>query len=51
MGTEVKNKLQAEPFVALVSPNNDRFNFDLWAKEVRIQLLAALAKRAMRSDN
>jgi len=33
-----------------VNGNNDSFNFDLWVKEVRPQLIAALQKRARRSD-
>ena len=34
------------PTQTLVRENKNNFNFDLWAKEVKPQLIAALKKRA-----
>lgn len=41
MNTGVKKFVKAS-----ASDNNDSFNFELWAKEVKPLLLAALKKRA-----
>ena len=46
MKTKVKMERQDKPVEAPVSCNNDILNFDLWLKEVRSQLVAALKRRA-----
>jgi hypothetical protein len=47
MNTKIK-----KPFETLVSCNNDRFDFELWASLVKPQLLAALKKerRSFKKD-
>jgi hypothetical protein len=44
MNTELENKQQDKPVQVPVIPNNDSFNFESWAREVRPLLLAALQK-------
>lgn len=46
MSTQVKKNLKDELVEESLSNNNDSFNFDVWAAEVRPQLYAALQKRA-----
>lgn len=41
MKTEVKKSVQTR-----VGDNNDTFNFEIWVREVKPQLLAALKKRS-----
>ena len=43
--SEMSNKLE-KLIKTPVSGNNDSFNFELWARAVRPQLLAALQKKA-----
>ena len=43
--TKVKNDLQNKLAEASASSKDDGFNFDLWAGQVRRQLLAAINKR------
>ena len=40
MNTQVKNTVQTP-----VGQEHNNLNFDLWAKEVKVQLIAALKKR------
>ncbi len=46
--TKVKNDLQNKLAEASASSKNDSFDFDLWAGEVRRQLLAVINKRRAR---
>lgn len=46
MNTHLNNKQQDKFVKGAVSANNDSFDFELWAREVRPLLLAALQKRA-----
>jgi hypothetical protein len=46
MNTELSNQKRDQPFEALVSSNSGNFNFELWAREVRRQMVASLHKRA-----
>lgn len=41
---ETKQNQSSEP----TRPNSNEFNFELWAKQVRPQLLASLQKRGNR---
>jgi hypothetical protein len=44
MNTTSKKQQQNKSSETLNSVNNDNFNFEVWAREVRRQLLAALHK-------
>ncbi len=48
MNTELSNQQREQPFEALVSSNSGNFNFELWAREVRRQMVASLEKRAVK---
>ena len=48
MKIEEKKQLRDESTEASSFPSDD-LNFDLWAKEVRIQLVAAIQRRSKRS--
>lgn len=52
MGSNIQDSNIQEKEKNLVSfnPNNDSFNFDLWANEVRRQMVAAISKR-LNSDS
>lgn len=45
MDTTAKKKQPIQFGEALLSERNENFDFDLWAKEVKRQMLAALQKR------
>jgi hypothetical protein len=47
--TEIK-KSQPDKILTSLNPNSDRFNFELWAREVRQQMLTALQKRLSSSQ-
>lgn len=46
MNIEVGRKLQSKSVERAVRDNNDGFNFELWAAEVRPKLIAAIQKRS-----
>jgi hypothetical protein len=48
MNLQLQNQQKDKPVEGLFSLNSDRFNFDLWASEVRRQMLASLQKRAVK---
>jgi hypothetical protein len=48
MNLQLQNQRKDKPVEAFLSVNSDRFNFDLWASEVRRQMLASLQKRAVK---
>jgi hypothetical protein len=48
MNTELSNQQRDQPFEALVSSNSGNFNFELWAREVRRQMVATLQKKAVK---
>lgn len=47
--SEMSNESKKLIETPVTGSNNDSFNFDLWAKAVRPQLLAALQKRTTKS--
>jgi len=49
MNAEVKNQTQDKLVETPNSYSEDSFNFDLWAREVKFQLVAALQRRSKRS--
>lgn len=42
--TEIKNS-QPDKMLTYLNPHSNDFNFDLWAREVRQQMLIALQQR------
>ena len=46
MSTKGKRKLNDKLVETAVTYSSDSFNFELWTKEVRPQLIAALQRRA-----
>ena len=50
MNNEVKNQRIDQPVEAAANCTDENLNFDLWAKSVRRQLLAALQKRAEQAN-
>ena len=50
MNNEDKKPQVDQPVEAAVNCTDDDLNFDLWAKTVRRQLLAALQKRAEQAN-
>jgi hypothetical protein len=47
MSIKVKTERQIQPNSALINPNSHSFNFDLWAKAVRCQMLVVLHKKSL----
>jgi len=50
MNTKTEKQRPEPPVEALVNYTDDSFDFELWAKSVRRQLLAALERRGGRSN-
>lgn len=50
MNLQLENHRKDKPVEALLSLNDDRFNFEVWASEVRHQMLASLQKRAVKGE-
>lgn len=54
MNAKLKNQQQMQPVGALFSANSNNFDFELWASQVRRQMLAVLQKkdngRGVKSD-
>ncbi len=48
MNSKLQNQPQTQSFDAFVNGNNDSFNFDRWAIEVRQQMLEILQKKALK---
>lgn len=46
MSTKVENRKKNKSVAASASGGKDSFNFELWALEVRRQMLASLQKKA-----
>jgi hypothetical protein len=46
MNIKVKKERQIQPDSALMNPSSDSFNFDLWAKAVKWQMLVVLHKKS-----
>ncbi|MGE5655029.1 MAG: hypothetical protein ACM37W_00145 [Actinomycetota bacterium] len=44
MNTQARKPPQNQPIDEVKSSHGDNFDFELWAKEVRRQMLAALSK-------
>jgi hypothetical protein len=40
-----KNQPQNRETIALLDPNHENFNFELWAVAVRLQMLAVLRRK------
>ncbi len=47
---EKRHNHQNLKVLASVNPNSDNFNFELWARAVRAQMVAALEKRLCSSQ-
>lgn len=50
MNIQLENHRKDKPVEALLSLKDDRFNFELWAIEVRRQMLASLQKKAVKGE-
>jgi hypothetical protein len=50
MSTKAKNQSQSQTTGALSNQSRDDFDFELWVKAVKPQLLAALQRSAARYD-
>ncbi len=49
MNSNIQKQRNNESIDTSVSYNNNSFNFELWAKEVRPHLVAALQRRAAKN--
>jgi hypothetical protein len=45
MNIKVKKESQNQSDSAQINPNSDSFNFELWAKAVKCQMLVVLQKK------
>lgn len=50
MNAKLTNQQQSRSIGALISASSDSFDFDLWASQVRHQMLAVLQKRDSERD-